>query len=119
MTANSKYHLKSNQKCDTRKCVVCNKLLQIPYCCAVQWPSGMPLFMAHSRFFLLILDGGLGLQRCMAENLGEELEENYKIEEIEEIIFVANENMKNQSHPACQPIQPVDKTLWVSKKSLF
>ena len=55
----------------------------------------------------------------MAENLGEELEENYKIEEIEEIIFVANENMKNQSHPACQPIQPVDKTLWVSKKSLF
>jgi len=50
----------------------------------------------------------------MAENLGEELEENYQIEEIEEIIFVANENMKNQSHPACQPIQPVDKTLWVS-----
>ena len=75
--------------------------------------------MAHSTFFLSILDGGLGLQRCMAENLGEELEENYKIEEIEEIIFVANENMKNQSHPACQPIQPVDKTLWVSKKSLF
>ena len=34
----------------------------------------------------------------MAEELGEELEENYQIEEIEEIIFVANENMKNQSH---------------------
>ena len=71
------------------------------------------LFMTHSTFFLTILDGGLGLQRCMAGNLGEELDENYKIEEIEEIIFVANENMKNQSHPACQPIQPVDKTLWV------
>jgi len=72
------------------------------------------IFMTHIKFFILFLDGGLGLQRCMAENLGEELEENYQIEEIEEIIFVANENMKNQSHPACQPIQPVDKTLWVS-----
>ena len=50
----------------------------------------------------------------MAEELGEELEENYQIGEIEEIISIANENTKNQSHPACQPIQPVDKTLWVS-----
>jgi len=73
--------------------------------------------MIHIKIFILILDGGLGLQRCMAENLGEELEENYQIEEIEKIIFVANENMKNQSHPACEPIQPVDKTLWVSLKS--
>ena len=70
--------------------------------------------MTHNTVSLLTSDGGLGLQRCMAENLGEELEENYQIEEIEKIIFVANENMKNQSHPACQPIQPVDKTLWVS-----
>ena len=53
----------------------------------------------------------------MAEEYGEELEENYQIEEIEKIIFVANENSKNQSHPACQPIQPVDKTLWVSFKT--
>ena len=34
----------------------------------------------------------------MAEKHGEELEENFQIQEIEEIIFVANENMKNQSY---------------------
>ena len=34
----------------------------------------------------------------MAEEHGEELEENFQIQEIEEIIFVANENMKNQSY---------------------